>query len=158
MLEGKFGFRGGTMMAYDRTETSAMAEVQPVFRGFQEAMVSAPEIASVLGVAPSMVSKWRRGRAKVPDTNLAFLTLILAHWLDEIERQERSPVGRGGSAMELRMEAARRSLRLQEARNASLPPTALSKGADSFRAWWDARADRRDGAASPWELVCGLVV
>ena len=156
MLEGKFGF-GGTMTAYDWTGESAMAESQPVFRGLQESMVSAPEIASMLGVSPPTVSKWRRGRATVPDAKLAFLTLILAYWLNEIEGEGRLPVGAGGSAMGLRLEAARRCLRLQEARNAALPPGALSEGADRFRAWWDARVHRRNGAASPWDLAPGLV-
>jgi transcriptional regulator with XRE-family HTH domain len=119
-------------------------------------MVSAREIASMLGVSPPTASKWRRGRAKVPDAKLVFLTLVLAYWLDEIEREERVPIGADGSAMELRLEAARRSLRLQDARNASLPPRALSEGAGQFRAWWDARARRRDGAASPWDLAPGL--
>ena len=156
MLEGKFGF-GGTMTAYDRTGAPAMAEAQPVFRGLHESMVSAREIASMLGVSPPTVSKWRRGRAKMPDAKLAFLTFILAHWLDEIELDGGLSVGVGGSAMGLRLEAARRSLRLQETRNASLPPGALSEGADRFRAWWDARAHSRDGAASPWDLAPGLV-
>ncbi len=157
MLEGKFGF-GGTMTANDRTGASAMADAQPVFRGLQESMVSAREIASMLGVSPPTVSKWRRGGAKVPDAKLAFLTLILACWLDEIEREGRLPVGVGVSAMGLRLESARRSLRLQEARNAALPPGALSEGADRFRAWWDARVRRRNGAASPWDLGACLSI
>jgi len=62
MLEGKFGF-GGTMTAYDRTGASVTAEAQPVFRGLHESMVSAWEIASMLGVSPPTLSKWRRARA-----------------------------------------------------------------------------------------------
>lgn len=156
MFKGKIGF-AEMMMACDRIDVSITVEAHPVFWGLQESMVSAREIASMLGVAPSTVSKWRRGRVKVSDTKLAFLTLFLANWLDEIECKMRSPTRPGGSAMELRLEAARRALRLQEARNASLPPGALSKGADNFRAWWDARAHRRDGAASPWDLTPALV-
>jgi transcriptional regulator with XRE-family HTH domain len=156
MFEGYF-VSGGTMTAYDRTNASTMVEAHPVFRGLQEATVSTRDIASMLGVAPSMVSKWRKGQAKVPHAKLAFLTLILANWLDEIEDEERSPGGHGGSAMELRLEAARRALRLQEVRNTSLPPGALSKGAEKFHAWWDARIDHRDDARSPWDLASVLV-
>ena len=143
------------MTTNDRTRASNKTEAQPVFRGLQESMVSAREIASMLGVSPPTVSKWWRGCAKVPDAKLAFLTLILASWLDEIEREGRLPDSAGGSAMGLRLEAARRSLRLQDARNASLPPGALSEGADRFRAWREART-HRDGAASPWDLTPSL--
>ena len=148
---------GGTMTAHERTDLSSLAGAQPVFRGLEEATVSAREIAAMLDVAPSTVSKWRQGRAKVPPAELAFLTLVLADWLDEIERQERPSFGRGGSAMALRLEAARCALRLQEARNASLSPAALSEGAETFRARWSARVERRDGARSSWDLEFVMV-
>ena len=155
MFKGKFAF-AGMVMAYDRTDASAMAEAHPVFCGLQEAMVSAREIAPMLGVAPSSARKWRRGRVKMSDTKFAFLTLFLANWLDEIEREKRSPIRPGRSAMGLRLEATRRALGLQEGRNASLPPGALSKIAGKICAWWDARADRRNGAASSWDFAPAL--
>ena len=144
-------------MASEWIDISIMAEPHRVFWGLQEATVSARKLACMLGVARTTVKKWWRYCVKVSDTKLAILTLFLANWLDDFEREKRSPMGRGGSAMELRLEAPRCDLRLQEACNATLQPGALSKGADKFHAWWYACSHRRDDATSPWDLAPALV-
>jgi transcriptional regulator with XRE-family HTH domain len=41
-----------------------MVDVRPVFRGLADGGIAGKEIAMMLGVAPSTVSKWRRGSAR----------------------------------------------------------------------------------------------
>ncbi len=112
--------------------------------------MSGKEIASILGVTPPTVSKWRKGKARVPAVKLAFLTLILANWLDEMENKARLESGGDPNPDAWRpslrhpIDAARRSLKEQEAFNAVLPPEAVLEGARLFRDWWGA-AGLRNG-------------
>lgn len=107
-------------------------DVFPVFFGLDRSRVTGREIASILGVAPPTVSRWRHGRVAVPAAKLAFLTFLLADWLDEAESGEDLEDGGDSEARD----AARRCLVLQEAYNATLPPAAIREGALMFQDWW----------------------
>ncbi len=118
-------------------------------------MVSGKEIAAMVGVSPPTVSKWRKGRARIPATKLAFLTLLLAHGLAELEdlaarAEEEAPFSSASAAWRARLNAhivtTRRCLRLQEAVNSALPPDAHVEGARLFRLWWNGA---RGGLAEP---------
>ncbi|HEC14760.1 MAG TPA: hypothetical protein ENI72_03280, partial [Rhodospirillales bacterium] len=63
------------MMSALYSGSSTTLDLHPVFQGFAEGRVSGKEIASILGVTPPTVSKWRKGKARVPAVKLAFLTL-----------------------------------------------------------------------------------
>lgn len=119
------------MMFSSPAPSCLIDEAPPVFAGLARSMVSGKEIAKAAGVTPPTVSKWRKGRAKPPEAKLAFLTLFLAHWLDELgnERYGASP----------RIEDARQCLKRQEIHNASLPPKAIHEGARLFKRWWNGK-------------------
>jgi transcriptional regulator with XRE-family HTH domain len=126
----------------DMTGTWApdMIDVRPVFRGLADGGVAGKDIAKMLGVAPSTVSKWRRGAAKPNEDAIQFLTLILADIIGAKERaldaMEDVPLAwRLGRESELA--AMRQSLYRQEAINRVLKPTALRDGARMFRDWLD---------------------
>ena len=109
-------------------------------------MVSGKEIAAILGVSPPTVSKWRQGRSPIPAAKLAFLTLLLAHGLAELEERA---VGAGNEApfanptaawrarLNAHIAATRRCLKLQEAVNSVLGQDAHIEGARMFRLWWN---------------------
>ncbi len=99
----------------------------PVFEGLKGSMISGKEIASIVGVTPPTVSKWRKGRARPPAAKQVFLTLILAHWLEE----------RGNA--DPRLDGAGLCLKRQEICNASLPPQAIHEGVRMFKNWWRAQ-------------------
>lgn len=116
----------------------------PVFDGLEESQVTGKEIAAIVGVTPPTVSKWRTGRARVPAATLAFLTLLLASWLEELEELKRARLAAGRSAdwLEEHLEEARRRLREQEDYNSELPAAAIIQGVRMFQNWWHANADQ----------------
>ncbi len=126
--------------------TSHASEDQPVFQGLREFLFSGKDIASLVGVSPPTVSKWRQGRARVPAAKLAFLTLLLAHWLDEMGGLAARWAGTSShleKTIDSQMAGGLRFLRMQEAVNANLPPDAILEGARMFRAWLDANGRGR---------------
>lgn len=92
----------------------------------------------MLGVAPSTVSKWRRGTARPNEDAIQFLTLILA---DVIGAKERTLDAMDGVPLawrlgrESELAAMRQSLLQQEAINRALKPISLRDGARMFKEW-----------------------
>lgn len=117
---------------------SDMIDVRPVFRGLTDGGVAGKDIARMLGVAPSTVSKWRRGTARPNEDAIQFLTLILA---DLIGSKERTLDAMDGVPLawrlgrESELAAMRQSLYRQEAINRALQPIALRDGARMFKDW-----------------------
>lgn len=111
---------------------------QPVFEGLSCAGIQAKNIAEVLQVSPPTVSKWRSGKAPVPAASLVFLTLVLAHLIEEAETMERrfEDIGaqRDGT-LEEQLDAMRRALREQEVFTATLPADVVHSGARLYRDW-----------------------
>ncbi len=117
---------------------SDLIDVRPVFRGLADGGIAGKDIAMMLGVAPSTVSKWRRGAARPNEDAIQFLTLILADVIGSKERtldaMEGVPLAwRLGRESELA--AMRQSLFRQEAINRALQPIALRDGARMFKDW-----------------------
>lgn len=117
---------------------------QPVFEGLSCAGVPARTIAEMLNVSAPTVSKWRKGKSQVPMPTLVFLTLILAHLIEEAETLEKRFMGieaRSGpwdGAMEEKLAAMRRLLHEQEIFTATLPADAVHAGARLYRDWLQA--------------------
>lgn len=115
-----------------------MIDVRPVFRGLTDGGIAGKDIARMLGVAPSTVSKWRRGTARPNEDAIQFLTLILA---DVIGAKERTLDAMDGVPLawrlgrESELAAMRQSLLQQEAINRALKPIALRDGARMFKEW-----------------------
>ena len=122
-----------------------------VFRGFDESFVSPAKIALVLGVSTATLDAWRKGRRAIPAAKLAFLTLLLADRLDQLDElvaekeSDIRPVDHNDRDhwIALKLETARRCLRSQEAHVAKLPPGALREGEKLFRAIWSKHHARR---------------
>jgi transcriptional regulator with XRE-family HTH domain len=111
-----------------------MAEGLPVFRGLDDVLVPDKEIAAIAGVTPPTFSRWRTGRARVPEKKLIFLTLLLAHWLDELESKQGNCQRR--IMAETKLNTTRRCLFQQEVINQTLPPESVREGSHLFRKWW----------------------
>jgi len=115
-----------------------MVDVRPVFRGLADGGIAGKDIARMLGVAPSTVSKWRRGTARPNEDAIQFLTLILA---DIIGAKERTLDAMDGVPLawrlgrESELAAMRQSLLQQEAINRVLQPTSIRDGARMFKDW-----------------------
>ena len=126
-----------------------------VFRGFDESFVSPAKIALVLGVSLATLDAWRKGRTPVPAAKLAFLTLLLADRLDQLddmgtdEELDIRPVIHKDRDhwVVLKLAIAHRCLRAQEAYVAKLPPAALREGEILFRAVWGNHHARRGNGA-----------
>ncbi len=112
---------------------------QPVFEGLTCAGVPAKTIAEMLNVSPPTVSKWRSGKAQIPPASLVFLTLILAHLIEDAETLERrfDDIGtRWDSALDEQLTTMRRLLRQQEVFTASLASDVVHAGARLYRDWF----------------------
>jgi len=110
----------------------------PVFDGLEKADFTGKDIAEIVGVTPPTVSKWRCGRAQMPNRILIFLTLVLANRIEEMEAVADGPTGWGapdGSTLA----AVRDFLSRQERLNRLLPADAVHEGARMFRHWWHAK-------------------
>ncbi len=119
------------------TNVTVGAGSYPVFDGFEESRVSGKDIAAVVGVSPPTLSKWRRGRTRIPAAKLTFLTMLLANGLEELEDVRRlEGNGAGSGWLDGNLRAARRCLEEQEALNAELPPAAIHEGVRMFHDWW----------------------
>jgi transcriptional regulator with XRE-family HTH domain len=109
----------------------------PVFRGLEGSSVLGKEIAAIMGVTPPTISKWRKGRSRVPADKLAFLTLLLAHWLEEMEVLKKGAAAQTRAGLFASVDWARECLKMQESINQALPPEAVLRGAHMFRIWWN---------------------
>lgn len=113
-------------------------DIGPVFRGLTDGGISGKALAHMLGVAPSTISKWRRGSARPTGAAIQFLTLMLADQIRSKERtldaMENVPLAwRLGRESELA--AMRQALAMQETINSILPATAVRDGARMFKEW-----------------------
>jgi len=118
------------------TAPPSFHEGMPVFRGLDDVTIPDKEIAAIAGVTPSTFSRWRAGRAKIPENKLVLLTLLLAHWVDEVEALLDNRDLQGVSKAETRLNTTRRCLFQQEVINQTLPPETVREGSHLFRNWW----------------------
>lgn len=113
----------------------------PVFGAFDDLGLTGRDVAELVGVTPPTVSKWRSAKVRIPNEKLAFLTLVLAHLLDEADMGRTMNVegtfdtrrGRGQGPIE----AARAGLAYQDVLNRELPVADVRAAAQRFRAWWE---------------------
>lgn len=124
----------GQQQTADLTASPFITEGLPVFRGLDDVMIADKEIAAIAGVSPPMFSRWRAGRARVPESKLVFLTLLLAHWIDALESDQGKPQSK--IKIQTRLNATRRCLFQQEIINQTLPPESVREGSHLFRKWW----------------------
>ncbi len=113
-------------------------EIGPVFRGLTDGGVTGKQLAKTLGVAPSTISKWRRGAAPAPGDVVQFLTLMLADLIQDKERtldaMDHAPLAwRLGRESELA--ALRQALARQEVINRTLAGASVRDGARMFKNW-----------------------
>ncbi len=111
-------------------------DVFPVFRGMGELNVSGREIADVLGVAPGTVSKWRKGKSRMPGDLLVFLTMVLAELVNERETAAARDSVKPSSKVCRQVYRAENCLQQQEVFNSALPREDNQNGAKMFRDWW----------------------
>ncbi|MGB0682425.1 MAG: hypothetical protein ACPGOV_06940 [Magnetovibrionaceae bacterium] len=117
------------------------ASAYPVLQGLACSPLSGAEIAGYLGVPEIELAKWRDGKVQAPGAKLAFLTLLLAHLLDEMAELERLeekyavPEAPWREDIRHKVAAAERCLAHQEMLNAQLPTEDLREGAALFRQW-----------------------
>ncbi|MBC8269702.1 MAG: hypothetical protein H8E36_13220 [Rhodospirillaceae bacterium] len=119
-----------------RGASSSINETLPVFRGLDDISIPGKKIAAIAGVTPTTFSRWRAGWAKVPECKQVLLTLLLAHWIDELEGQSENLEFQFRSRVETRLNTTRRCLFQQEVTNQTLPPETVREGSHLFRAWW----------------------
>lgn len=113
----------------------------PVFRGLDDISLQDKDIAAIVGVTAPTFSKWRAGRVRVPECKLVFLTLLLANWIDEQEKNPNAQAYRADPRFEARLRSTRRCLYQQENINQSLPPETVREGSHLFREWWFAEGE-----------------
>lgn len=126
----------------------------PVFVAFDDLGLSGRDLAELAGVTPPTVSKWRAGKARIGGERLAFLTLVLAHLLDEADKViamhgelATSPQERARSdSLRLdaaHLDAAKAQLAYQDVLNRDLPAAEVRSGAQCFRVWWESGAAQK---------------
>lgn len=121
----------------------------PVFDAFDALGLSGRDLAQLADVTPPTVSKWRSGKARIPGERLAFLTLVLAHLLDEVmavadlEAQCAGPLGSWNPTWAARVDTARAYLAYQDVLNRDIEAGEVRQGAQMFRAWWASGAALR---------------
>jgi len=102
----------------------------PVFDAFDDLGLTGRDVAELVGVSPPTVSKWRRAKVRIPGEKLAFLTLVLAHIVDEVSVVVDANADPGP------IEAARAALVYQDVLNRELVAGDVYAGAQRFRNWW----------------------
>ncbi|NQV44884.1 MAG: hypothetical protein HQ501_08275 [Rhodospirillales bacterium] len=114
---------------------------QPIFEGLACAGVPARTIAEMLNVSAPTVSKWRSGKSHIPLSSLVFLTLILAHLIEDAEILERrfDEIGARdslwGGPVDEQLTTMRRLLREQEVFTSTLAANVVLAGARLYRDW-----------------------
>ena len=111
---------------------------QPVFAAFAELGLTGRDVATFAGVTPPTVSKWRVGKVRIPGERLAFISLVLAHLLDEAPETLA-----GQTDWAARLGAAGAYLAYQDVLNQDLAASDVREGAQLFRAWWSSGAAKR---------------
>ncbi len=118
----------------------------PVFGAFEDLGLTGRDVAMISEVTPPTVSKWRSGSARIPGEQLAFLTLVLAHLLDEMQNMVAWEGGIGAQddgEGTRRLETARAQLAYQDVLNRELPATDVRHAAQRFRTWWASGAAKK---------------
>ncbi|MEQ8666216.1 MAG: hypothetical protein RIC16_10855 [Rhodospirillales bacterium] len=113
----------------------------PVLEGLTHIGLSGKEIATLSDVTAPTISKWRGGKCRPPAAAIVFLTLVLAHKVEELEDIEWQLDERGGgwaSDLADQLDGARACLRFQETCNAAMSPEAIHEGARRYRDWLNA--------------------
>ena len=113
----------------------------PVFAAFLELGLTGRDVAEFAVVTAPTVSKWRTGKVRIPGERLAFLTLVLAHLLDEAPAQLQGVTG--PQDWNARLDAAKAYFVYQDVLNRELPVGDVREGAKLFRAWWSSGAAAR---------------
>lgn len=114
-------------------------ETYPVFEGFVCVKFSLPAIAKLLAVDQSDVLLFRQGVKTLCDVDLVFLTLVLAHRIDEIKNAYQNDLNTSeimNSDMHIQIEEALIHLEIQESINNNFPATVIREGVQNFRKWW----------------------
>ena len=135
----------------DRFSEGVQSGHLPVFEAFVELGLTGRDIAEITDVTPPTVSKWRSCKARIPQDRLVFLTLILAHLLDDaeaintLESGHSLEAGPGAwfGAKDARLNSARAYFALQDVMNKDLPVVDIRNGAKEFRRWWSSDAPKR---------------
>lgn len=116
----------------------------PVFAAFDELGLTGRDVAECAGVTPPTVSKWRGGRVCIPGERLAFVTLVLAHLLDEVQATVAGcQAVEGQNDWNARLDAARAYFAYQDVLNQELAVGDVREGAQLFRVWWSSGAAKR---------------
>lgn len=122
----------------------------PVFDAFDALGVTGRDVAELADVTPPTVSKWRSGKARIPGERLAFLTLALAHLIDEVQAVadlEAQCAGPTTASWHTRwagrVDLARAYLAYQDVLNRDIDAGEVRGGAQTFRAWWTSGAAER---------------
>lgn len=121
----------------------------PVFAALNELGLTGRDVAEFAGVTPPTVSKWRSGKVRIPGERLAFVTLVLAHLLDDAQAMgelgggQSGPDGPDGEDWRTRLDAAKAYLVYQDVLNRELAVSDVREGAQLFRAWWSSGAAKR---------------
>lgn len=116
----------------------------PVFEALSELGLTGRDVAEFAGVTAPTVSKWRSGRVRIPGERLAFVTLVLAHLLDDAQTLgAMSQAGAKQGDWNDRLGAAKAYLAYQDVLNRELPVGDVREGARLFRAWWSSGAAER---------------
>ena len=130
------------------------APIPPVFEGLLALGVTGKEIAAALRVSTASVSKWRNGRAVVPDDLRVFLTLMLGDQISRAAEYHDDAPSDVSSEEAMSLDTARRALGRQERLNGGLPAMAVRDGARQYRLWWN--AVRNASYLKPDDLMRGL--
>lgn len=129
--------------------TPGASSHHPVFDALDALGLTGRDVAELADVTPPTVSKWRSGKARIPGERLAFLTLVLAHLVDEakavadLEAQCAGPFGSWNTKWSGRVELARAYLAYQDVLNRDIEAGEVREGAQTFRAWWASGAAER---------------
>jgi len=139
--------KGKNDRAVQGLSDGAVSAHLPVFGAFNDLGLTGRDIAELSGVGAPTVSRWRTAKLRIAGDKLAFLTLVLAHLLDEVDetagpfrvpRARVDPPGDKGPVA-----AARAGLALQDVLNRDLAANDVYMGAQRFRAWWASGAPLR---------------
>ena len=110
--------------------------VAPVFNGLTAVGVTGKDMAIALRVSTASVSKWRNGRAAIPDETKIFLTLMLGDKITRVDEFDEDTTRALESSSGL--EIAKADLANQEQLNKDVPAMAVREGARRYRIWWNA--------------------
>lgn len=129
--------RGEALGEFEQSPPGTSSHL-PVFAAFVELGLTGRDVAAFADVTPPTVTKWRKGKVRIPGETLAFLTLVLAHLIDEALGAPRTD-----GAWQGHISAARAYLAYQDVLNRDIPVGDVREAAQRFRVWWASAAARR---------------